>query len=150
MGTGLVLLRGINTTTLTEDSRLKTGTYPITGTYRYKSADGSSRTVFVSAPEEAQEEQLAQRKRLDKERHKADEDRRLAEEKQRKAAEDARWHTWTAADGIHTTEAKFVSSNAGLAYLEKRDGTKIKVASEKLSKKDLDWIRRQGWKTPTK
>ena len=44
---GIVLLRGVDTTALTEDSRPPFGEYIVTGTYRYKSTDGAARTVFV-------------------------------------------------------------------------------------------------------
>ncbi len=63
------------------------------------------------------------------------------------SADDAnRWHQWTAANGVHTVEAKFISANSDTVCLEKRDGSRIKVAKEKLSEKDLGWIRHQGWK----
>ena len=46
-GVKVVLLRGVDTSSLTEDSRPPFGEYVVTGTYRYKSKDGGARTVFV-------------------------------------------------------------------------------------------------------
>lgn len=72
----VVLLRGINTTSLTEDSPPplngytggpkpeKIGKYLITGTYSYKSTNGARRTVFVSNVEKAKALQTAEEKRL--------------------------------------------------------------------------------------
>jgi hypothetical protein len=45
-----VLLRGLDTAALTEDSRPPLGTYYVTGSYSYKGADGAQRTVFVVEP----------------------------------------------------------------------------------------------------
>lgn len=74
------------------------------------------------------------------------EERKQPEQERRKAEETTKWRTWTAQDGVHTLEAKFVSSDAETIFLEKRDGTQIKVPKEKLSKTDLDWIKQQRWK----
>jgi hypothetical protein len=46
-GVKVVLLRGVDTTALTEDSSPPFGEYVVTGTYRYKGTDGAARTVFV-------------------------------------------------------------------------------------------------------
>jgi hypothetical protein len=45
-----VLLRGVDTAKLTEDSDAPTGDYTVTGTYKYESAGGARRTVFVVEP----------------------------------------------------------------------------------------------------
>jgi hypothetical protein len=48
---------------------------------------------------------------------------------------------WTSIDGKFSVEAEFVSEEGGKVKLRKTDGTVIEVESEKLSKKDRDWIR---------
>ena len=77
-------------------------------------------------------------------------ERRQAEEKRRETEEGGKWRKWTAADGVHTIEAKFVSADGEAVYLEKSDHTKIKVAKENISQQDLDWIKHQGWTKPSK
>jgi hypothetical protein len=67
-----------------------------------------------------------------------------AEAKRQAALDEARWHTWTS--GTHSTEAKYVKTSAGMAYLEKKDGTTITISMDKLSDEDQKWIRTQGWK----
>jgi len=59
--------------------------------------------------------------------------------------EKARWHDWTTADGLHTTEAYFLKVSNGVVHLKKRDGTIIQVPKEAISGEDLKWINRRGW-----
>ena len=87
-----------------------------------------------------------EKSKKEEEEHKREWDRVHAAEMERKAAENARWHTWTAADGARTIEAKFISVTGETVCLEKRDGTKLKIAKDNLSDGDLKWIARQGWK----
>jgi hypothetical protein len=101
----------------------------------------------------AAEEEKAEAKRRDEEelakaRRRAEEnaERARRDEARRRAIDDAKWRSWTAADGTHTVEAKFISANAAAVCMEKRDGTRIWVNKEKLSEKDLAWVKRQGWK----
>ena len=58
-----------------------------------------------------------------------------------KADEENAWRTWKSANGSYTVEAKLVSRVAGAVYLEKRDGTVVKVTTDKLCEDDLKWIR---------
>jgi len=64
----------------------------------------------------------------------------------KEALEKARWRVWTSADGKYKTEAKFLRADAGKVVLQKTDGTEIKVAEEKLSKEDVDWVKSEKWK----
>ena len=76
----IVLLRGVGTRNLTEDSPPpfnevtggpkpeKLGKYPITGTYRYKTTGGTIRTVFVADAEKAEADRMAHEKNLEEER----------------------------------------------------------------------------------
>ncbi len=81
---------------------------------------------------------------------------RLAEKKQqadaeRKAAiDEAKWHTWTHADGKHQVEAKFLSMTYGSVKLQKRDGSTVTIKKEDLSPADQKWIDHQGWNAATK
>jgi hypothetical protein len=47
-----------------------------------------------------------------------------------KADEEDTLRTWRIANGKSTVEAKFVSRIADAVYLEKRDGTVVKVATD--------------------
>jgi hypothetical protein len=49
-GAAMILLRGLDTTQLTEDSVVPKGPYDITGTYSYTSKEGGRRTVLVAEP----------------------------------------------------------------------------------------------------
>jgi hypothetical protein len=60
----------------------------------------------------------------------------------------SRWHTWTSADGKFTTEAKFVKAMGDIIYLEKQNGKSIQIQRDKLSDKDLYWIKHEKWKSP--
>jgi hypothetical protein len=88
------------------------------------------------------------------ERHKKAEERRQEEAKQqakRQAAiEEAKWHTWTSADGKHTVEAKFIKAGGGIVHLEKRDGTIIKIQQDKLSDDDLKWMKKKSWNSSSR
>lgn len=56
-------------------------------------------------------------------------------------SENPKLRIWTSIDGKFSVEGEFVSENGGNVKLQKTDGTVIEVESEKLSKKDRDWIR---------
>lgn len=73
----------------------------------------------------------------------------IAEEKKKRKAEieEKKWRTWTAANGKHTTEAKFNGVASGTVTLIKRDGTSVKVPLEKLSDEDKEWIAERKWET---
>jgi hypothetical protein len=100
-----------------------------------------------------QEEKRAEEQRL---RQKRDEERRVeeeqqqakaqAEEEQRRIEEEAKWRTWTTADGKFSVEAKFVKFAAGLLTLEKRDGKTVEVKLVILSDEDQDFVRQRGRK----
>ena len=64
-----------------------------------------------------------------------------------KIQKDAKWHTWTSADGKFTIEAKFITLIGGVIHLEKSDGTVIKVPVEKLSDNDMLWVKNKSWKS---
>jgi hypothetical protein len=51
---------------------------------------------------------------------------------------------WSSMDGKFSVEAEFVSEEGGKVKLRKTDGKVIEVETEKLSKKDRDWIREHG------
>jgi len=64
------------------------------------------------------------------------------EPEQKPAGEDTtEWRTWTDATGGFTVEAKFIELKDGKAKLEKRDGTSIKVPSDKFCEADQKYIQ---------
>ncbi len=73
------------------------------------------------------------------------EERRKEQAEHQAAIEKAKWHTWTAADGVHTIDAQFVKMVGGMVSLKKRDGRIIEVSKEKLSEDDIDWIAHRRW-----
>jgi flagellar biosynthesis GTPase FlhF len=176
----VVLLRGVDTTKLTEDSppaafrlqpiRGSVDKYPITGTYRYKSTGGVTRTVFVADAKKAEEEQAAEEDRREEaerngieaereSKRKAQAEREAKEKKaraeteakekvemERKAkAEKARWREWTVSGYADKTkfEARFDSLANGTVRLTKHGGETVRVALEDLSADDQAWIRRR-------
>lgn len=151
---GVVLLRGIDTTKLTEDSRPPFGTYPIAGTYRYESKDGVARTVFVADAEKAEADQMAKQKRLAEVEHERAEAEREAvaereaaqkAEQERKAkAEKAKWRTWSDRAGTFKIEAKILGLANDNVVLKKQDGKIVRIALEELSPDDQQWVQR--WK----
>lgn len=64
------------------------------------------------------------------------------------AIQNAKWHTWTTPDGNYTVEAKYITADSEIVFLEKRDGKKIQVPRSKISDDDLEWIKRKGWESP--
>jgi hypothetical protein len=151
---GGLLLRGVDTTKLTEDSRPPFGRYPITGTYRYESTGGTTQTVFVADAEKAEADRLAAQKRLEEEQRnkaeaerKAKAEREAAEkaEKERKAQiEKAKWRTWSDKAGTFKIEAKILGLAGDDVVLKKRDGKIVRLALEELSADDQEWV--EQWK----
>jgi SLA1 homology domain 1, SHD1 len=92
---------------------------------------------------------LKARKLLNDATQAAADKRAKVEEKKKRAAEidEKKWHTWTDANGKHTTEAKFSGVASGTVTLIKRDGTSVKVPLEKLSTEDQEWIAGRKWET---
>jgi hypothetical protein len=54
------------------------------------------------------------------------------------------YRTWTDSTGVHTLRAKFESLEDGKAILVREDGQRQKIAIEKLSKADQEFIAKQG------
>lgn len=75
--------------------------------------------------------------------------RAQAEVKRKRQAEfeEKKWRKWTAANGKHTTEAKFSGMTSGTVTLTKRDGSTVKVPLKKLSDEDKEWIAGRKWET---
>lgn len=57
-----------------------------------------------------------------------------------KAAEDAKYHKWSSASGTFTTEAKLLTYANGKITIQTREGKKVDVTLEKLSKEDQDFV----------
>ena len=158
----VVLLRGVDTSKLTEDSPPpfngytggpkpeKIGKYPITGTYRFKSTNGTTRTVFVADAGKAEADRRANEKHLEEEEQKKAEAEkevrkaREAEEQRKANAEKARWHTWSDSDGTSQFEARVIGIINGNVVLKRQDGTVTRVPLEKLSSDDQEWL--EQWK----
>lgn len=83
--------------------------------------------------------------RAETQRQKEAEERRISEEKKKQAAEQARWHTWTSADGKFSVKAKFIRGVGNTIYLEKENGSEIKVNKEQLCEEDKKWIDHKSW-----
>ena len=52
------------------------------------------------------------------------------------------FRTWTGATGKHKIKAKLVATKKGWVQLQTRDGKKISLPIEKLSKADQDFLKR--------
>lgn len=62
----------------------------------------------------------------------------------RDAEQEAKYRTWTTADGKHTVEAKLLSAINGKIKLKKRDGTMITIDKALLSPDDLKWLKEKA------
>lgn len=87
----------------------------------------------------------AEHDRAEAQRQKEAEERRVVEEKRKQAVEQARWHTWTSADGKFSVKAKFIRGVGNTIYLEKENGSEIKVNKEQLCEEDKKWIDHKSW-----
>jgi hypothetical protein len=99
----------------------------------------------AKAKHQKEEAEAEAKRREDEKQRLAAEAKERDEDAQRRATrlkqeEEAKYHTWTSADGKHTTEAKFIKGISGIIYLEKRDGTVVKVPKDQLSSDDLKWM----------
>ena len=56
-------------------------------------------------------------------------------------AEQARWRTWTTADGKYKVHAAFRGAAAGTVRLEREDGSVIEVNIDRLSQEDQEYIK---------
>ena len=108
-----------------------------------------------AAEREKERQQAVVQRMLDDEQRKQNEERRKRneerkEEEAKRAAklEEAKWRTWTSADGTRHIEGKFLKAIEGTVHLEKRDGTIVKLQREKLSDDDWKWVKNKGWNTP--
>lgn len=111
-------------------------------------SDGKKRKRDVPSRAERDEQASKERERADEERRKVQEAEREAAARRKDAIEKAKWRTWTSADGQHTIEAKFAKATGDNVFLEKKDGTTIKLQREKLSEDDMKWIMKKGWNKP--
>ncbi len=178
-GNKTVLLRGVDTTALTEDSRsLLSGKvpcysqFPISGTYRYKSTNGTMQTVFVADNVErirkadiedaeridradkahmeakALEKLEEQIKRFNERQNERQRVEALEKKRQKRLkaieAEKALWRMWKSKNGVVLFWARF---NGGIingnVMLKKRDGTRRYIPLKELSAKDQEWIMKQ-------
>jgi SLA1 homology domain 1, SHD1 len=147
----VLLLRGVDTAKLTEDSQPPPGRYPITGTYRYSGINGGVHTVFVADATQAEADRIAEQRRREEEHRElaraarnAMAEQEVAEkaERERKAKEEAaKWRTWMDSSGRFRLEAKLNGIIDGNASLKKRDGTVVRVPLGRLSDDDQKWIK---------
>jgi hypothetical protein len=96
------------------------------------------------ARQQAEAQREREKQRAEEQRQQA-ERRKEAEAKRKAEIEEAKWHTWTTADGKYTVEAKFLQGTGETVQLEKRDGAIIKIQKSKLCDDDQKWIRNRGW-----
>ena len=96
--------------------------FKITGTKTYTTAAGSSKTLFVLEPESTPV--MAAKEK--------------ASPVSRPAAE---MRTWATADGKFSVDAVLVKAIGDFVWLKKKDDSTIKVAKEKLSEGDLEYVR---------
>ena len=61
----------------------------------------------------------------------------------------SKFRTWTDASGEYRTEAAFLGFENGQVRLEKRDGTRITIAIQKLAEADQEFVRAQWLWGPT-
>jgi hypothetical protein len=93
-------------------------------------------------PQPSAESDLAAAQREDAERAAAN----AAFEKQRRdLIESRKWRTWTDASGQHQVEAKYLWGIGDKVVFQRRDGSRFSVERAKISKEDLDWIKRRAW-----
>jgi uncharacterized cupin superfamily protein len=95
----------------------------------------------------AQQAQEDRQRQADEEKTRVELDakNRAIEETRRLGIENAKWRTWVSSDGIHRTEAKFVTFISGVVTLEKKDGQIVKVPIDKLIEEDKQFIRERKW-----
>jgi hypothetical protein len=125
----------------------------VNGTRRYVTALGGTKQVIsVEVLNNASLDQIIndELEALGQEetRKLAELEAREAEQKlaREKRIEDAKWRTWTSADGAFSAEAKFLRFGGGVVTLEKRNGKVITVPTEQLVDADVEFIRTQPWK----
>lgn len=67
-----------------------------------------------------------------------------AKDDEGRRAEEAKWRTWKDATGKHAIEASYSGMAFREVILTKRDGKRIKVPVDKLSKEDQEWLEANG------
>lgn len=102
-----------------------------------------------SLREKARKEAELEKQRL---QEKAERLRQMEAEQAKKQAaiEEARWHTWTTADGKFSVKAKFRKGAGDKVTLQKEDGTEVTVSKDALCEADQKWIAHQGWNSSLK
>ena len=134
----------IPTEGMADDRTYSTGSryFEVTGTKRYATALGASKTVMVLKPTTDPAEEKAN---ADKEKRAA---KRRAEEAKAQAGKEKRHReadrTWTYAASGETMRAAFLTRIADKVKLRKEDGTGVVVAIEDLSEEDQEWIRNRS------
>ncbi len=121
-GTEVMLIRGLDMSKATDGVQfILQHPVAIQETYSYTTVGGSQKTVLV----------------LDCSKDKID---KLLESA-RKAAEDAQFRDWAYGDGRSLGKARFIEFKNSRVWLERRDGSKVEVASFRLSREDQKWVR---------
>lgn len=115
--------------------------FVLTGTTTYQSAAGP-RTVKRVAPWSVSLERMTAE--IAAAEAKTAEARKTAEAKRKQEEHEKSFRTWTDTTGKFSVEAQFKGMAAGKATLRKRDGTTVKLAVEKLSKADREWIQNRA------
>lgn len=149
----LMWLKGASTEGLTDQSTIKLdGIFAITSTRQYNTTAGGTKTVFVLERLKIEDDRFTRKVELRAWSKKdggklsgiADEDRKYCEARggvlEREVPKSEPLRTWTSADGKYITEAKLLSYANGTITIQSRDGKKIKIALDKLSKADQDIV----------
>lgn len=129
------------TTNLVDGEMIDTGgqVFTVTGTKTYTTILGATKKVYVferatalpnvakpAAEAKARQEEAVRQQRI----------------------ENAKWRTWTAANGNHRMEAKFVKVTNGVLTLETKDGRTIEVPLAQLLPEDQEFVRLRKWMKP--
>jgi len=129
------------TTNLVDGEMIDTGgqVFTVTGTKTYTTILGATKKVYVferatalpnvakpAAEAKARHEDAARQQRI----------------------ENAKWRTWTAANGKHRVAAKFVKVTNGVLTLETKDRRTIEVPLAQLLPNDQEFVRLRKWMKP--
>ena len=140
----------MSTKDMADDKKYSTNEYfKVTGTKKYDTAVGATKTVMMLEPTDNPEEKeaaeakekaasVAQKKAAER----AEAEQKLKAEKEKRAKEDTR--TWTV--GEEKYAAQFISRIANKVILKKQDGTAVKVTLEELSDADREWVANRSRK----
>jgi len=150
----VLLLHGLDCSKVVDGDRfILQLPFVVPRTYTYTTVSGAAKTVIlVECDQQAvakafashAEKTLAETRKREEALAKA----RQEEAARRKAIEDAKWRTWTSADGKHRLDGKFVGCVGGMLRLEKKDGTTLDVKLASLCSEDQEFVQQRKWMDP--